>query len=283
MNKFAAIAVGSALLGCALLAPAHAESCKFTAQRTANVASDGVKKVVVTARAGDLVVRGDQGRNTIQAGGRACASSQELLAGIRIESRRDGDTVHVEAIMPEQPDIAIGFVRQAYLDLTVLVPRSVTLVVEDSSGDLRVSDVQGATVKDSSGDQDLRDIAGAVEVADSSGDVNVSDVGGTLRVKDSSGDVDVRNVTGDVVVTADSSGDLDIRSVAGSVHVIEDDSGDIEVAEVQRDVTIDEDSSGSIRVQQVGGNFTVNSDSSGSIQHDRVLGSVRLPRDHDGN
>ena len=275
-NKVTIAAVGSALLACTLALPAYADDCKHTTHRTVNSAGPDIKRVVVEAGAGDLVVRGGEGSD-VKADGRACASKAELLDDIQLEIRREGDTVYLRTVLPEMSGLVIGFAPYAYIDLTVDVPKTAMLKLDDSSGDLQVSNVQGAAIVDSSGDQRVEHIAGDLDVADSSGEINIADVRGGLRLRDSSGDVDVDNVQGDVLVTVDSSGDLDIRHVTGGVHVRNDSSGDIEIHDVKRDVLIDDDSSGGIRVQDVGGNFTVGSDGSGGIHFDRVTGEVHLP------
>lgn len=268
--------LGSALLACALSVPAHADDCKHTAHRTANSAGPDIERVVIEAKAGDLVVRGAEGRD-VTVDGRACASSAELLDQSQLEIRRDGNTVYVRTILPEPQDSLFGIGRYAYMDVKVAVPKNATLKIDDSSGDMEVTDVQAANINDSSGDQTLENVAGDLDVADSSGEIKIIKVGGGLRLRDGSGDVDVDGVQGDVMVDVDSSGDLDIRHVSGGVHVRNDSSGDIEIHDVKRDVLIDEDSSGGIRVQDVGGNFTVGSDGSGGIHFERVAGQVHLP------
>ena len=270
------IIFGSALLACAFGLPAHAEDCKHTAQRTANSAGPDIERVVIEARAGDLVVRGGESRD-VTVEGRACASAAELLEQSKLEIRRDGNTVYVRTVLPEIQGSLFGWDRYAYMDVKVGVPNSAALRIDDSSGDMEVTDVKTATITDSSGDQHLENVAGNLDVSDSSGEIKIARVGGELRLRDSSGDVDVDNVQGDVVVEVDSSGALDIRHVTGGVHVRNDSSGDIEIHDVKRDVLIDDDSSGGIRVQDVGGNFTVGSDGSGGIHFDRVTGEVHLP------
>jgi hypothetical protein len=269
------VALGSALLACALALPAQAEECKHTAQRTATSAGPDIERVVIEARAGDLAVTGGAGRD-VTVEGRACASTAELLDGSKLEIRRDGNTVYVRTVLPEINDRIFGN-RYAYIDVKVDVPKSATLKIDDSSGDMEVTDVQAASIADSSGDQHVERIAGNLDVADSSGEIKIARVGGELKLKDSSGDVDVDDVQGDVIVDIDSSGDLDIRHVAGTVHVRNDSSGDIQIEDVKRDVVIDEDSSGGIRVREVGGNFTVGADGSGGIHYERVAGAVQLP------
>jgi hypothetical protein len=279
MNKtVTAVAVGSALLACTLAVPAHANDCKHSAHRTANSAGPDIKRVVLEAGAGDLTVLGGDSSD-VKVDGKACASSDELLADTRLEIRREGDTVYVRTVLPETSGIVFGFARYAYMDVSVDVPKTASVELDDSSGDMHVSNVRGASITDSSGDQTLEHVAGDLDVADSSGEIRISDVSGGLRLRDSSGDVDVNGVQGDVVVTVDSSGDLDIGRVTGGVHIISDSSGDIEISDVKRDVTIDEDSSGGIAVRDVGGSFTVGSDGSGGIHYDRVAGTVRVPSD----
>ena len=234
------LTLGSALLACAVALPAHADDCKHTAHRTVNSAGPGIERVVIEAKAGDLVVRGAESRD-VSVEGRACASTAELLEASQLEIRREGTTVYVRTVLPDIQDSFFGMGRYAYMDVRVGVPKNATLKIDDSSGDMEVAEVQAATITDSSGD------------------------------------VDVDGVQGDVLVEVDSSGDLDIRHVSGGVHVRNDSSGDIEIHDVKRDVLIDEDSSGGIRVQDVGGNFTVGSDGSGGIHFERVTGQVQLP------
>ena len=270
------IMLGSALLAWAFAVAAHADDCKHTAHRTANSAGPDIERVVIEARAGDLDVQGGASQN-VTVDGRACASTAELIQESQLEIRREGSTVYVRTVLPDIQDSFFGMGRYAYMDVRVSVPKTATLKIDDSSGDMDVADVQAATITDSSGDQTLENVAGDLDVSDSSGEIKIRKVGGGLRLKDSSGDVEVDGVQGDVLVEVDTSGDLDIRHVSGGVHVRDDSSGDIEIEDVKRDVLIDEDSSGGIRVQDVGGNFTVGSDGSGGIHFERVAGQVHLP------
>jgi hypothetical protein len=246
--------------------------CKVSADRTATIPSAGVTRLVLGAGPGDLKVRGEPGRTSVQADGHACAQTDKVLAEIKLESRREGDTVYLKTVFPTNN--REGNVR---MDLVVLLPDSLAVSLEDSSGDLELRKVRSAVVADSSGEQTVRDIAGDLDVSDSSGDIVIGNVGGSLKLKDSSGDVHIEEVKGDVTVTVDSSGDLDIRRVGGGVHILNDSSGEIVVSDVQKDVKVDVDSSGSIRVSSVGGDFTVDADASGDIEHEKVLGRVQLP------
>jgi hypothetical protein len=271
MNKLipaVALALGS-------IALAHADDCRRSAERSAVADAAGITKVVIGAGAGDLKVRGAPTTSRIQANGHACASNDDLLEKIQIESRREGDTLYLKTLMP---DLEGGFLFNAYatLDLSLQVPDTVAIELEDSSGDLELSRVKSAVVADSSGDIDIKDIAGDLDVSDSSGDIEIERVAGNLRVKDSSGDMELQEIQGQIEIPVDSSGDINIVQ-AGSVHIQQDTSGSIVIRRVNRDVRIDSDSSGDIDVAEVGGNFSVGADGSGSIRQVKVLGRVELP------
>lgn len=257
-----------------LLSQAVIADCSHTAARNAKIDANGVRAVVIHAGAGDLTVRGIASVSGIEARGEACAGSQERLDAIRIEVRRDGDTVHVATVIPEHE----SFMNFGKIDLTVELPARLDIDLKDSSGDLSLTGVASARIEDSSGDQSIRDIAGNVVVQDSSGEIDIKSIRGNVEVSDSSGDVRIVEVTGDVRIPVDSSGGLVMRSIHGQVHIETDSSGDISISDVNRDVTIDTDSSGDIRVEDVGGQLTVAHDSSGDIDHRNVLGAVSIPR-----
>jgi hypothetical protein len=248
--------------------------CRETAPRNADADASGVRKVILRTRAGDLTVRGSTSATRLKATGTACSDSQKRLDDIRLDVRRDGDTIHLETVMPESD----SFMNSDELDLTVELPGGIEVTLEDSSGDLSVTGVASLRVTDSSGDQSIQDIAGDVAVTDSSGEIDIKNVRGSVKVTDSSGEVLIADVAGDVSIPVDSSGGLVLKRVHGEVHIETDSSGDIAISDVDKDVTIGNDSSGDIRVTDVGGKLTVGNDSSGKIDHRNVLGSVSIPR-----
>jgi DUF4097 and DUF4098 domain-containing protein YvlB len=273
MNK--TLFVLAASLG--LTAIAHADDdCRHSAERSASVDAAGITKVVIGAGAGDLKVRGQPGLSQIQAKGQACASKEDLLAKIQIESRREGSTLYLKTLMPTVE--GGNFLSHSYatLDLAVQVPDAAIVDLEDSSGDLELSRVKSAIVADSSGDIDIEDIAGELDVTDSSGDIEIERIAGNLKVKDSSGDMQLREIQGQVEIPIDSSGEISIVQ-AGAVHIHQDTSGEIVIRRVNHDVRIDTDSSGGIDVAEVGGNFSVGADGSGGIRVAKVVGTVELP------
>ncbi|MFC4310613.1 DUF4097 family beta strand repeat-containing protein [Steroidobacter flavus] len=274
MKKFAAQLLSVSLLS-GIAATAGAEECQFSSDRAANF-NGPVKKVVVSAGAGYLKIRGEA-TGGVKATGRACASSESLLGKIALESRRENDTVYLTVVMAEGMGDMFSFGRYTSLDLDLTVPRDAELDVTDSSGDLELSDVGASKVDDSSGDQLLKNINGNLIINDSSGEIRVVSVVGNVEVEDSSGNIDIEDVRGDVKIKTDSSGDIAIAKVTGNAEIVEDSSGDITIRDVKKNATIDRDSSGSVNVSDIGGNFSVRAKTSGNILHERVGGSVRIP------
>jgi len=272
-----AFVVGSLTL-CLLVASqtSHAAFCKFHADRAGGLDLTGVERVFISARAGELEIRGSQSARRIEARGAACASSQELLDQIQLQVEVRNGTAHVTAITPQPAAGGLLNISYAYLELGVALPAHLPVEVIDSSGDARLTGLASLKIQDSSGDLIIKEIAGLVEVEDSSGDIELAQAG-AARIDDSSGDIDIESIAHDVDIDDDSSGEISIDEVRGNVLIHNDSSGDIRVTEVTGNVKVESDSSGGIDVQDVGGDFVVERDGSGSIRHDGVKGRVELP------
>lgn len=214
--------------------------CDHTAPHRLTADLKGAASVAVIARAGSLRVNGGTGAG-VTATGTACASDRDFLPKMRIEARRDGSELVIEAIVPERT-VIFGW-HEAKLDLEVTVPQNIPIRIQDGSGEI-----------------DIRGVRGDVDVTDGSGSVRIRDVAGDVRVKDGSGGIEIEGIRGTVRIVADGSGSIDIR-------------------DVERDVIVEEDGSGSIDVDEVRGDFTVERDGSGGVEWDRVSGTVRVPKE----
>lgn len=253
---------------------ASAQRCEHEAQRTAGAATDGVQRVRIIARAGDLEVTGRVGANQVAARGRACVSEAEDLDELVLRVHRDGSTLVLEATDPDR-DVRFGN-YYAYIDLVVDLPQGMPVTIEDGSGNMTVAGVGAARINDGSGNMNVSDVRGGIEINDGSGEIELSGVAGSVDIEDGSGNIDIANARGDVEVD-DGSGNLTARQVTGSVR-IDDGSGEIRLADVTRNVFVD-DGSGSIRVERVGGDFTVDEAGSGDVSYDDVTGRVSVGDD----
>jgi len=263
----------------AAMAPmmAHGDDCHFKADRAGGVDAKGVEKVVIRAGAGDLKVVGRTNAIRIEARGVACAGKQELLDATQLSVRREGNTVYVETTLPQDDsNWSWGNKNYAYIDTGIAFPANLPVDAIDSSGDAVFEDLKSLVLQDSSGDLRVRRIADLADVGDSSGDLEIENVG-SAKVRDSSGDIEIDHVRTDVRIVSDSSGDMRIIDVGGNVVVESDSSGGIRIEDVKGAAQVDSDSSGDIFAARVGGDFTVSQDSSGSITHESIGGRVTVP------
>lgn len=265
------------MLALAVAAPAAADDCRHTAPRQLTASVDGIRLVEVKGAAGSLVVRGAAGGG-VRAFGTACSSSSDDLAGIRLESRRSGDRLIVEAVMPNSDSWSFGWNVQRRLDFTVEMPANLPAAIHDGSGPMEVLNLAAAEIEDGSGEIEVRGVRGLVKIADGSGDISVAESGGPVRITDGSGSIDVRGIRSEVVIEEDGSGEIEVAKVGGNVTVEDDGSGGIEIADITGNVLIDDDGSGSIQVRTVSGDFTVRHDGSGGVSSDGVRGRVSVPK-----
>lgn len=214
MKKFAAPVAGMVLL-VSFSSSMLAADCKFSSNRSANFTGQ-VKKVVVNAGAGYLNIRGDAAGG-VNAKGRACASSENLLGKITLESRREADTVYLTVVLDNGN--LFSFNRYSYLDLDITVPKGVQMDVTDSSGDVELSDVGTSVVVDSEGDLLLKNIVGDLTVNDDASELRAINISGNVQVEDGSGDISVSDVGGKFSVGADSSGNILHQRVFGGTRI----------------------------------------------------------------
>ncbi|HEU4521221.1 MAG TPA: hypothetical protein VFT12_04405 [Thermoanaerobaculia bacterium] len=211
--------------------------CKNTAPHRLAADVNGATAIVIVGKAGSLRVTG-AGQRNVTASGTACASDSDFLQKMRIEARREGSELRIEAVIPERT-VLFGF-HNARLDMEVAVPDDLPIRIQDGSGSTEVRGVAALEIHDGSGEIDIRDVRGDVEVSDGSGAISIERVGGGVRI------------------AADGSGGIEIR-------------------DVERNVVVDTDGSGSIDVSDVRGDFIVDKDGSGGIDYDRIGGSVSIP------
>ena len=226
--------------------------------RTARVDARGASRIVIEARAGWLRVEGKDGTSEVVAEGTARAPREDLLKEIKLIGTREGDVVRIVVQMPDMRDRDWDsrWDSGPALDLTVTVPRTIPVEIEDSSGDLRVTGTA------------------ALEIDDNSGGVEIRDVGGALRVRDGSGSLEIQNVRGDVEID-DGSGEIDVRDVTGTL-TLRDGSGSITAHTVGGSVNVERDGSGGIRVTDVGGDLTVQRSRKRGVSYSGVKGRVRV-------
>lgn len=218
-------------------------SGEYNMERELTLDAQAIKLLEIDCGAGFLKVQGVDDAKAIEVQAEIYVSNIDrdkaedfLEKTVRLYLERDGDQAILESdyeyknslwekIFDDRPNVRI--------DLTVQVPRTIDLKIDDGSGYIVVEKIDGSVrLDDGSGETTLRGISGDVWLDDGSGEIHISDVGGDVEIDDGSGVIIVRDVSGNVRVD-DGSGSIEIRGVAKDVIIEEDGSGSIDISEVK--------------------------------------------------
>ncbi len=230
------------------------DRCEFSADITTELAATSAELIRVDAGSGSLTVEGRAGLSAVRVTGIACASDEWMLEELRVSLERRGSTLELETFHPRD---SWGRNTYARIDLQVDVPYGMDAEIDDGSGWASLSGLGELLVNDGSGDLTVTDIEGSVDIDDGSGGLEIRDVRGDVFVDDGSGALDIDGVTGTVTVS-DGSGSMDIRDVGESLIVREMGSG-------------------TLRVSGVEGDFTVRDGRNERIRYSGIAGSVNIP------
>jgi hypothetical protein len=193
------------------------------------------------------------------------------------------------------------------IDFEVVVPASIPLLVRDTSGIIRISQINAPVdVHDGSGTLTISDVHGAVTVTKDSGDIQVERVDGVTTITSKTGQMKLRDLARLQIEESDgnlevvNTGPARIHNKGGNLRVsnatgpleIEDESGEIQVSDVDGDVKI-RDTSGQIRVSHAGAviiddtdgdiavrhatSVSVRQKESGQVKVSAISGSVEVP------
>ena len=171
---------------------------------------------MASSEAGAFTLQGEAGRTKVEV-----VADIYSYEGVKhdIQLQQKGDKAVLHASMSN------SFVNgnSPYINLTVKVPSTFGLVLDDGSGDISITGLTGdlvvtdgsgeiridggrsLTFDDGSGDAFIRNIQGAVTVKDGSGDLLVEQIGGVVTIDDGSGDIKIYR-TGGLIITDAGSG-----------------------------------------------------------------------------
>ncbi|GEM_PF-1684416 len=229
--------------------------------RTADVELDdmltlntsGIERIIIDAGAGSLEVIGVDNADEISVDADILTTEER---DYRLSLVRNGKDAKLIAI-PNTKNRG-SWRKSPRIDLKVNLPSDLAVDIEDSSGDLRVENIDNRLrVDDSSGNIVIDTIGGATLVEDSSGNIKINNVAGDVNVDDGSGNINITSTIGDIFID-DGSGDVKVIDTDGAV-TIDDGSGDIYVKKATG-LTIIDDGSGRTTIQEVTGKITNNSE-----------------------
>ena len=214
-----------------------------------------IQSMYITCGPGSLDVFGVEGADRIK------VAATIRVSGITQNMLQDFLDKHVALSLLKRRSRAVlqsGFIHahlmkaQAKIDLTVMVPKSLGVKIDDGSGSIFVTDLEKSLeIIDDSGSIEIRKVTGSVSISDGSGTIELTDIINNLEVKDGSGPIHIERVRGNVRVT-DGSGSITIKDIDGNL-TITDGSGSIEINDVTRNVFIKEAGSGILDIEGVKG------------------------------
>jgi len=208
-------------------------------------------QLAIDAGAGSLLLQGDARVSAIQITAEIYQANANDDYTLTL-AREDGGGACLESHAGSE-----GFFRNDRIDLSIRVPESLQVRVNDGSGSINITGLTGnLDIEDGSGSIRIADIGANVTIDDGSGSIRVDNAGGTLRIDDGSGSITIRAAAGNVSID-DGSGSITVHDVAGIVTVT--------------------DGSGSITVKGAG-DFELLDDGSGSVNVDGIRGRDS-PRD----
>jgi DUF4097 and DUF4098 domain-containing protein YvlB len=239
------------LLGavCALATPAQAGK-KQSFERTLSLATDRLSAIEMNTGAGSLEVYGSSGDEIVvnatvvsddysDMEDFTSAFERKMIFTIERQSAYAMLTAKAKQSMFSSPDIQIN--------LEVSVPKGMDVVIDDGSGSIKVSNLDGElTIDDNSGSVVVSNINNNVSIDDGSGSLSIDGVTGNLVIDDGSGSVELKNIGGSVEIE-DGSGSIHAKVIGGD-FTLDDGSGDVVIKELSGDFDLIDDGSGSIRV-----------------------------------
>jgi len=187
-------------------------------------AYDDVSSAITAGSA--LIIRDPHGDVTVT------GSSSDGLVHVSVHKHayawKDSDVQNMEselqpAFSNEGKDLVltVATVRGGQADLTVTVPATTAVTVNDDRGDVSVSQIHGAlTLSANRGDVDINGITGDVQasVNDDNATLTLQNITGGVTIEGHSGDIDISDVSGAVHLQGEFFGDTHLEHVGGQVR-----------------------------------------------------------------
>lgn len=207
----------------------------------------GIDTFIANTGAGDLKIQGVDGLTQI-----TVIADIYTYGDIKADLTLEKNGLHAKLVADF--DNNINFSRSPYIDLTIQVPATMMLTLEDGSGDIDIQGVaaninlddgsgdlwikggQQLNIVDGSGTIEISHTTGNLTLEDGSGSIMLKGIGGNAKIEDGSGDMSVHNVNGHVTID-DGSGDIDVDNTKG-LSIIESGSGDLSVDHINGSVSM---------------------------------------------
>ncbi len=265
----AALGLTTMMSGCIVIAssPSRAD---FHIQKELSLDASTLTAMDIEAGSGSLIVKGEAGLTEVKVTADIYTDKKHTDNYV-LSLEQSGETGFLVAKNHSTSGFWTG--SSPRIDIVIHIPESLSLDIDDGSGDMEVSNINGKLdIKDGSGNLIVSNIVGNTNIQDGSGSMDISKVNGSLDVIDGSGEININNVEGDLSLD-DGSGTIHAKNINGNAK-IDDGSGDLTVKHVTGIVTVD-DGSGGITVDDAGGLKILDS-GSGGLKVNNVKGDFQI-------
>ena len=221
----------SAIILCVLAINSYAKN-KLSFTQDLSIKTGTLNNFITDVGAGSLVIRGaDVNEITVRAKiySEKYNNIEDLRAAFNSEMvltlENKGKSSVLKAMTQKKwfsissPEISI--------DLDIIVPQKMNIEIDDSSGPLKITDIDGSLqIDDGSGSIFISNIGDDIEIDDGSGNLEISDVKGDIHIDDGSGIINIDGVAGNVSID-DGSGSIKINELVGHFKLVDDGSGSV--------------------------------------------------------
>jgi DUF4097 and DUF4098 domain-containing protein YvlB len=234
----------------------------------------GSHVTIETAR-GSITVNGSAS-NEIRVSASESASGDDERAAdermqqveVAIEKTVSGYTVH-----PLHQSDYRGSVRA---DLEVQLPKSASVTLHSSRGDLSVEQITGALdALTDIGNVEIHDAGSDVAAQTGKGDVRIDRVAGNVQLRGRGGDVEISDVSGNVTLEGAYVGSTVVRKVSGITRVAAP-WAELTVAQLAGQLEMD---SGDIHLSDAGGSARIETHNK-DIEAENVAGQIDISDSH---
>jgi DUF4097 and DUF4098 domain-containing protein YvlB len=234
----------------------------------------GSHVTIETAR-GSITVNGTGG-NQIRVSANESASGDDERAAdermkqvdIVVERSGNGYIVH--------PMHQGGYGESVRADLDVQLPKSASVTLHTSHGDVSVSEISGAldAITDS-GDVEIHNAGSDVAAQTQKGDVRIDRVAGSVQLKGRGDDAEINDVTGNVTLDGAYVGSTVVRKIGGITRIAAP-WAELTIAQLAGRLEMD---SGDIHLSDAGGAARIQTHNK-DIETENVAGQIDITNSH---
>ncbi|MCM3702313.1 DUF4097 domain-containing protein [Paenibacillus macerans] len=204
------------------------EESAETAAKNLELQADGLTKLVIDHRNGEIHITGNADSDRIEVVPLARANGVRMdKLELKLEAQQD--TAYLDARYRGQ-FLAMG---SGAVDLEIKVPNQLELAIKSHrDGNIHISDLSSsAKIDNINGDIQVSNLSGPLEIDNRDGDITVRDIGSDVTIDNINGHIQIDRVNGSAEIHV-GDGSLNIDHVTQDATITQSGNGKIEIGEV---------------------------------------------------